>query len=93
VRGGEINSLHAGFLQGKDSSELTDEACGLVAILSACSFVIQRLWGEVYVDSESDQLDKDVVNQIKRFESNVNKDVANFVWKAARLQQAGRILR
>ncbi|UZP67056.1 hypothetical protein N1030_15810 [Desulfovibrio mangrovi] len=93
VRGGEINSLHAGFLQGKDSSELTDEACGLVATLSACSFVVQRLWGEVYVGEEADQLDKDVVNQIKRFESNVNKDVANFVWKAARLQQAGNILR
>lgn len=91
VRGGEMTSLHAGFLQGRDAAQLDDDSAGLVATLSACSFVIQKLWGEVYVAEDHDILDRDTVNQIKRFETNANKDVANFVWKAARLQQAAKV--
>lgn len=90
IRGSEFTSLHAGFLQGRDAAQLDDDSTRLVTTLSACSFVIQRLWGEVYVAAEDDLLDKDVVQQIRRFESNTNKDVAAFVWKAARLQQAQR---
>ncbi len=84
VRGSEVSSLHAGFLQGRDASALDDASTALLAPLSACSFVIQRLWGEVYVAGEDDLLDKDTVQQIRRFESTANRDVASFVWKAER---------
>lgn len=90
VRGSEFSSLHAGFLQGRDSSELDDARNALVATLSAGSFVVQRLWGEVYVAAEDDILPRDVVLTVRRFETTANRDVAEFVWKAARLRQSVR---